>query len=113
MKVLLVEDDDLLRQSLACLFEGRGHQVFQYENGDGAIEYAEDLQPDITLTDFNLGVGDNGLTIARHLIKKGQKAILMSSDYTIKDRSWNAGVPFIEKIKVSDLIGYIEKMASQ
>lgn len=51
-KVLLVEDDELVRYSLTELLEEAGHQVFARENGFKIIEYVECNPVDIVLTDI-------------------------------------------------------------
>ena len=51
-KVLLVEDDELVRYALTELLEEAGHQVFVRENGYKIIEYVECNPVDIVLTDI-------------------------------------------------------------
>ena len=51
-KVLLVEDDELVRYSLTELLEEAGHQVLARENGYKIIEFVESHPVDIVLTDI-------------------------------------------------------------
>lgn len=51
-KVLLVEDDELVRYALSELLEEAGHQVFARENGFKIIEFIECNPVDIVITDI-------------------------------------------------------------
>ena len=69
MKILVIEDEEGIRESLKLLLTRKGHTVFTYSSGDGAQLYAEKLKPDLTISDHDLGEGDNGLTIVSNLKK--------------------------------------------
>lgn len=108
MNILLIDDDELMRNGLKALLERRGHTVCLYTTGEGAIEYALKLCPDITLTDHNLGLCDTGLIIAGALIAENRKAVLMSGDPTIASAALDAGVPFIPKTEIHEIIETLE-----
>lgn len=110
MKILVIDDDESCGRSIQMLLERRHHIVDLYNSGKGAIEYAEKLRPDLTITDHNLGYCDKGLKIASHLIGVGQKAILMSSDNSMRKLSEDMGVPFIDKLDIRDKLDYIESL---
>ena len=111
MKIVIIDDDKFVRESICMLFERQGHTVFLYEKSDGAIAFVENINPDITLTDHNLGEGDKGLKIAGDLINKGRRAILMSGDNSIETSAWSISVPFVDKVRISDRLEWIEKLA--
>jgi CheY-like chemotaxis protein len=50
--VLLVEDDGMVRQTIAMLLEKRGFQVVVARDGRAGLAAAEHAQPDIVLTDI-------------------------------------------------------------
>lgn len=56
MKLLLVEDDDVLRKSLAFFFRSNNFDVVDFDNGLDAISYVKENYRDIGLvvTDLNL-----------------------------------------------------------
>jgi DNA-binding response OmpR family regulator len=66
MAVLLVEDDPMVRLTLADFFEAAGCDFFEASNAEDALTILGDpSQPiDILVTDLNLGPGDNGLALA-------------------------------------------------
>lgn len=51
-KILLVEDDDLVRDMLAQMLERSNHQVETAINGDEATEVLKNSEPDIMITDI-------------------------------------------------------------
>src|SRR4029079_8508361 len=51
-KILLVEDDDLVRDMLAQVLQRAGHQVQSATNGEEATEALRLAEPDIMVTDI-------------------------------------------------------------
>jgi CheY-like chemotaxis protein len=64
--VLLVEDDQAVRELFAAGFESSGFRVEQAHNGLQAQDKAITLQPDIVVTDLALP-GIDGLQLSRRL----------------------------------------------
>ena len=110
MKILLIEDEALLRNCFQTYLERRGHTVYLYDRGEGAVEYAMEMRPDLVLTDHNLELGGiTGVEIAHFLTQKGQKTILMSGDPTIRASADAANVPFVEKMDIKEVILRVEE----
>lgn len=53
-KVLTIEDDVLLRETLTEILEVYGHTVVQAENGEEGIEMFSESSPDLVLCDINM-----------------------------------------------------------
>ena len=51
-KILLVEDDDLVRDMLAQVLQRAGHEVESASNGDEATEILKKIEPNIMVTDI-------------------------------------------------------------
>lgn len=51
-KILLVEDDDLVRDMLTQILQRASHEVFCATNGEEATEYLQKTTPDIMVTDI-------------------------------------------------------------
>ena len=51
-KILLVEDDDLVRDMLAQVLQRAAHEVESASNGDEATELLKKIEPDIMVTDI-------------------------------------------------------------
>ena len=56
--ILLVEDNDMNRDMLGRRLQRRGYDVLFAENGEVAIEQANEEQPDVILMDLSLPVMD-------------------------------------------------------
>ncbi len=65
-RVLVVDDNKDVAQSLAMLLELPGHEVFVAHDGLGALEAAERCQPEVVLLDISLP-GMDGYEVARRM----------------------------------------------
>ena len=54
-KIMVVDDDQLIRNSLKSIFDARGYETILCENGRTALEKVEDELPDAMLLDIKLG----------------------------------------------------------
>lgn len=74
-KILLVDDDALLRRSIKYQLEREGYQLFTAEDGEEALALARNVQPDLILLD--IGLPDyNGLDLARTLQRELNTALI-------------------------------------
>jgi len=74
-KILLVDDDALLRRSIKYQLEREGYQLFTAEDGEEALTLARNVQPDLILLD--IGLPDyNGLDLARTLHRELNTALI-------------------------------------
>jgi CheY-like chemotaxis protein len=64
-KVLLVEDDPNFRAVLALALELQGYHVRQAAGGNQAIEFLRTEQPDIIISDLEMG-GVDGRALCKH-----------------------------------------------
>jgi CheY-like chemotaxis protein len=71
-KVMIVEDDDVIREVYALKFELEGFPVEAAENGQVALVRAAEFQPDIILLDMMMPVM-GGLDFMRHWQSEGTK----------------------------------------
>jgi DNA-binding response OmpR family regulator len=67
LEILLVDDDDPLREMLSRSFEREGHHVTAVADGQAALEAAAERPYDIVLLDVALGAGPTGHDVARML----------------------------------------------
>ena len=66
MKILVVEDDPLLREGLADLLAGAGHSVETVVDGEGALDRGADPTVELLVLDLMLPKLD-GVTVCRRL----------------------------------------------
>jgi DNA-binding response OmpR family regulator len=67
LDILLVDDDQPLRDMLSRSFEREGHRVTAVADGLAALEAAADRPYDVVLLDIALGAGPTGHDVARLL----------------------------------------------
>ena len=70
-RVLVVDDQEDVRESLRLLLELKGHEVITAANGEEGLTAFESFQPDIAFVDIGLP-GMDGLELARRLRKTGR-----------------------------------------
>ena len=66
-KVLIVDDDMDLVESMANLLEAKGYVVFTASNGQEGVDMAKAERPDLILLDVMMTTKDEGFNVARRL----------------------------------------------
>ncbi|MHA3787996.1 response regulator transcription factor [Flavobacterium hauense] len=81
MKIILAEDNDLLRKSLSFFLESKGFEVNQFYDGREALEAIKDNNYDIILTDINMP-GISGMEMTQYVritLKRDTPVIIFTS----------------------------------
>lgn len=55
-RILLAEDDDMLRRMTRAILEINGYEVFAYPNGQAALEAFEQINPDLVVSDISMPI---------------------------------------------------------
>ena len=76
MKILIVEDEDTVRELLSEGLRSEGYEVLEADNGLDGLEMAKDLQLDLILLDLMLPEMD-GLSVCRVLRRTSDVPIIM------------------------------------
>ena len=89
-KVLLVDDEELIRSFLRLHFEGRNYEVIEAENGEMAISLAGSEMPDLIVMDMNMPVM-TGWDAVNELKKEGSLTatipiIVLTAQKTLDDQ---------------------------
>ena len=81
-RVLLVEDNRLLRWWMASSLESGGFAVLAPESSDEALKMAGTWPVDLLVTDWRLGDGPDGFEVLAHarLFSPGLFAVLISAE---------------------------------
>jgi len=81
--VLLVEDDSDTREVMALLLDAAGYQVLSARDARSGIQLMDE-QPeiDVIVTDVNIGGGQDGISMAEELRRRGSNAavVVISGD---------------------------------
>jgi PAS domain S-box-containing protein len=89
MDVLLVDDDELMQESIAMMLEIMGHRVTTADCGERALELLEaGLRPEVVILDMNMpGLGGAGTLPRMQLLRPGLPVILATgrTDQTALD----------------------------
>ncbi len=70
-KILIVDDEEQIRELLAGYFAGKGYEVILASNGEEAIELVDKETPEVILLDVKMP-GTDGIEVCRRL-KSGKK----------------------------------------
>ncbi|MCP3942434.1 MAG: response regulator [Desulfobacteraceae bacterium] len=69
-KILVVDDEEVIRQNFAYYLEDRGYIVVTAENGRIGLDYIEKEKPDLVLSDLRMPEMD-GIELLRQCTKRG------------------------------------------
>ncbi len=121
-KVLIIDDDIDLVDSMANLLEAKNYSVMTAYNGQDGVQKAREEKPDIILLDVMMTTRDEGFNVARNLAQipelKGTPVVMvsgvrkeMSLPFTFEpDESWLPIKEFLEKpIKPEALLGAVQR----
>ena len=73
MKILLIDDDEWIRDSLSLFFEAEGCNVLTFETAEEGLEALEQKDYDIVISDYKLP-GMDGLEFLRRVKEKQPNA---------------------------------------
>jgi CheY-like chemotaxis protein len=112
MKILIVDDELLIRRSLSRLLKQRGHDVYEAENGRLAVDLWRAKKPDLVLLDFMMP-GLNGLEVLKEIEPQLKKKVVVMSAYVgandYKDFSGLGASHFYSK-PFDDIFKFIEEI---
>ena len=113
-KILLVDDDDLLRHSLQAIFLYTGYEVAVACSGEEALQYATDHPFDVLVTDYRMD-GMDGLNLYRELKKLGRSfTAVMISGFSNDDMIEEAQREGVENIFSKPLnLGLLEDTVAE
>ena len=81
MRIIVAEDNDILRKSLSFFLESKGFSVDQFSDGQEALDAIEKENYDLILTDINMP-GVSGMQITQHVrenLKSDIPVIILTS----------------------------------
>jgi two-component system, chemotaxis family, CheB/CheR fusion protein len=112
--LLIIEDDPMLLDLLALLFQDEGHQVAAAGDGPQALALASTgrLRPDVIIADYNLPGGMNGvqaITGLREMLQREIPAVIMTGDISQHLAPTNC-IQLNKPVKSDDLTSLIRRL---
>ena len=100
-KILIVDDNDLVRTTTRTMLQGAGHEVDETGDGNAAVDYVRKTPPDLVLTDLVMP-RTSGRQLADILAStRPQMRVLFMSGYTeeavVRHGVQEANVAFLQK----------------
>jgi two-component system, response regulator PdtaR len=104
-RIMLVEDESIVRLDVAMMLEDAGYEVIaQAGDGEKAVELAFSLKPDLIIMDIKMPKL-NGLKASEIISKNSHIPILLLTAYSQKE--------YIDKAKQANIMGYLVKPISE
>ena len=116
--VLVVEDEDMVRESLAALLGAEGHRVIAAATGQAALNAVgrDGVRPDLVISDYNLPGEFNGVQIAtvlRSALGWQVPVIILSGDVRpekLRNISGSSCVSVTKPVKADDLARLVQRL---
>lgn len=100
LRIIIVDDMDSVRETIASYFSMRGYEVFTAASGEKALPIIIEKKPDLMLLDLNLG-GMTGLELLKLVREFNDIAkVIMITGFDIGF----ADNPDFQKLGVSDVL---------
>ena len=111
LRILLVDDDELIRESVAPMLEMLGHTLHTAPGGQEALDqFAAGLKVDLVILDMNMPGLNGGQTLERLLQRWPNQGVLMASGYNDADiRALISGHPHVASIQKPFSLKEIQK----
>jgi CheY-like chemotaxis protein len=68
MKIIVVDDEPIIADTLVNILEGEGHDALAVSHGESAVKWAKLIRPDAIITDVIMP-GMNGIETAKAILK--------------------------------------------
>jgi two-component system, OmpR family, response regulator len=113
-KVLIVENDDAVRDLLGDVFEDEGFRFSMVKTGVEMKEALDNDDYDVVLIDVTQPGHEDGFALAQIARDQGCGAILVTGDYRHLERLQGSGQHFLLKpFRVQQLIGIVDKILAE
>ncbi len=74
-RILIIEDDPSIQQSISDILEGEGYKIFTAMNGKSGLDLARELKPDLIICDVMMPVMD-GYEVISTLLKEENTSLI-------------------------------------
>jgi CheY-like chemotaxis protein len=111
MRILVVEDEWLVRELVVEELRGAGYEVLEADTGAGAIAQYQDHDPDVLFTDIRLPGDLDGWQIAEQCREaKPDIPVIYATGYSDQTRMVPGAVLFRKPYRSSQILAAIEQL---
>jgi CheY-like chemotaxis protein len=115
-RVLVVDDDENIREFVSLALLGEGHEVESAQNGAIALEMAHERDPDVILLDMRMPVMD-GWQFASNYQKLSHhqaRIVVMTAarDAALSGEQIGADANIAKPFELEELLDLVERLAS-
>ncbi len=101
MRILVADDEWIVRQEVKESLEEAGHQVVaEASDGESAFRLAQTLRPDVAILDIKMPIRD-GLQVAQELVRHQVCPVVLLTAYALPE--------FVQKARDAGVFGFITK----
>lgn len=118
-KVLLIEDDDIIRMATESTLASSGHEVRAAGSGEEAIRIAASFSPEVLITDWRLEGPKDGIHVARELHEQFPSLVILVQTGYSPDRVLHAseGLPIsqvlVKPVPLDELSAIVESAVAR
>lgn len=117
-KILIVEDQDEIRELIRVTLEFESYEIHEASNGDEGLSLAQRLKPDLVLLDVMMPGGIDGLQVCQRIKAdpqlKRSKVVMLSAKGAAADKQAGSQVGadqyLIKPFSPLELIAVINKV---
>lgn len=117
-KILVVDDDEDIREIIMLILEGEGYAVSGLDNGQSVLNTVHELKPDVLLLDVQLGDSD-GRDICKALKSQAETedlpVIIISATHgwhTAHEKNCRANDYVNKPFDIDDLVSHVKRFAA-
>jgi two-component system OmpR family response regulator len=112
-RILVVEDDPVLRQTLEGVLEAGSYEVLTLAHGFRIDEARQFFRPDLVVMDVDLGVGPDGFSLAKRMHDSGDVPVIFvtgATDEAARLEGFNAGADdyLVKPFSIPELLARIQ-----
>lgn len=115
LRILVVDDEESIRETVSYMLESEGYDVAQATNGAEALQVVDAVPPDLVLLDMRMPVLD-GWGFAAELRRRGHEVPIVVMTAARDAAHWAAEIAaagFVAKpFGYDDLIAEIQRVSS-
>lgn len=116
-RVLVVDDDENIREFVSLALMGEGHDVEVAPNGAIALDVLQSVSPDVILLDMRMPVMDGWQFASRYREIPGRRAQLVvmtaARDAARSASEISADANLAKPFELDELLNLVEQLASQ